>query len=489
MAQAYIKSFLPRITPEEAGLPSIQIEKFIAFLKENDLNPHAFILSRWGKVFAEAYFAPYNRYELQTVYSLSKSFTSSAVGLAIAEGKLHLTDKVVSFFGEEELPEVVDEKLANLTVRDLLCMGTGQEKEAGRYTENWARGFLKEPIVDEKSGVVFRYNSMATYMCAAILKKLGIDVEIYIKEKLLHPLGIYGTRWQRSPQDVVTGGWGLSLVPELIIKFGNVLLNGGEWEGKQLLPREYIRMATSKQIDNSWSYPEDQRADSDWTKGYGFQFWRCRHNCFRGDGAYGQYCLVSPDTGVVFAAMDQTNNMQKILDGFFDLVLLPLQKEPLPKDENAFAHLQKATESLCALDPAPSFVANSAAEAKLNGKKLQLDRKQEMAMMSSSLSAMSFSFEPDKLVLTLDDTQIICGQGTYEEQKISLPMFSPSGLNDLKTFAAYTFEGDTLCIRINVMELLLDFKLTVDLTGETAKVMLKNRQTAAEPVCWDGVIQ
>lgn len=110
-------------------------------------------------------------------------------------------------------------------------------------------------------------------------------------------------------------------------------------------------------------------------------------------------------------------------------------------------------------------------------------------MMSSSLSAMSFSFEPDKLVLTLDDTQIICGQGTYEEQKISLPMFSPSGLNDLKTFAAYTFEGDTLCIRINVMELLLDFKLTVDLTGETAKVMLKNRQTAAEPVCWDGVIQ
>ena len=335
---------LPRVTPESVGVSSRDVMAFVQAAKERNINLHSFLLLRHDQVYAESYYAPYAPDQLQTVYSLSKSFTSVAVGIAAGEGILDLDERIVDLFADEIEGEPCPE-LAALTLRNCLRMSTGQPKEIPG--PDLVKAFLNMPFSD-MPGEHFRYNSMATYMLSAALKKRGVDLEEYLQRKLFDPMGIKGLHWMRCGRGIPTGGFGLSILPEVIAKFGILLKNDGVWEGKRLIPHEYLALATSKRIDNS------EGNKGEWACGYGYQFWMCRYDTFRGDGAFGQLCVVSPKQDAVLAMTAFTEDIQAELDVYFEHILLKMKEGALPEDPAAQKEAQEMLAAQrCFVAPVP----------------------------------------------------------------------------------------------------------------------------------------
>jgi CubicO group peptidase (beta-lactamase class C family) len=318
---------LPRSTPEAQGVSSAELRAFVEAADQRVDTMHSFMLLRHGHVVAECWWGPESAERPHVLYSLSKSFTSTAVGLAVAEGKLSIDDPVLKFFADDAPPHPSD-KMKAMRVRDLLTMSTGHQTEP-KFTpdEPWVKSFLAHPV-EHKPGTHFQYNSPATYLCSAIVQKLsGETVVEYLKPRLFDPLGIAGAEWSASPQGVSAGGWGLFLKTEDIAKFGQLYLQKGKWNGKQLLPEAWVEQATSKQVSNG-SNPA-----SDWDQGYGFQFWRCRHGAYRGDGAFGQYCIVLPEQDAVVVMTADTKDMQGQLNLVWDKLLPAFKSSPLPAND------------------------------------------------------------------------------------------------------------------------------------------------------------
>lgn len=301
---------LPRARPSEVGVDARGVTAFLDALNAADLEPHGFMLVRKGKVVAEGSWDPYKAETPHMLYSLSKSFTSTAVGLAIHEGLFALDDPVIKFF-PDDLPAEVSPNLKAMRVRDLLTMSCGHESEPQVRTVadgNWAKGFLAHPV-PRKPGTHFVYNSLSTYMAGAIVQKLtGKTLLEYLRPRILEPLGIVDGGWDSDPRGLNVGGWGLNVTLESIAKFGQLYLKKGVWNGKRLIPEAWVNVATSKQVSNG-SDP-----NNDWNQGYGFQFWRCRHNGYRGDGAFGQFCIVLPDQEAVIAITSGHHDMGQVME-------------------------------------------------------------------------------------------------------------------------------------------------------------------------------
>src|SRR5207253_569498 len=210
---------------------------------------------------------------------------------------------------------------------DLLCMSAGHQTDARLSETNelpWTKIFLAHPV-PHKPGTHFLYNTAGTYMQSAIVQKTtGMTVLDYLRPRLFEPLGIENPTWEASPQGISAGGYGLSIRTEDIAKFGQLYLQKGKWQGQQLVPESWVEAATARQASNG-SNPK-----SDWDQGYGYQFWRCRHGAYRGDGAFGQYCLVMPEQDAVIAITSGVKNMQAVLNVIWDKLLPALQAQELP---------------------------------------------------------------------------------------------------------------------------------------------------------------
>jgi CubicO group peptidase (beta-lactamase class C family) len=304
---------LPRSTPEREGVSPGGIEAFIRAATASKHEFHTFMFLRHGKVIAEGAWSPYRLDLKNTLYSVSKSFTSTAIGLAESEHRLDIEQPVISFFPEER-PDSISPMLAGLTVRDLLMMAVGQDPEPTfdvvTHDTNWVKGFLAKPIV-KKPGITFLYNSLATYMLSAIVQKVtGQTVLDYLTPRLFEPLGISGADWETDPRGINTGGWGLRLTTEDMAKFGQLLLSKGEWGGRQVVPRAWVEEATSFKIDDAPGGKRQARLSGEWAQGYCYQFWRCRHDAFRADGAYGQYIVVLPEQDAVIVITAESQDLQ-----------------------------------------------------------------------------------------------------------------------------------------------------------------------------------
>ena len=264
------------------------------------------------------------------LFSLSKSFTSSAVGLAVEDGRLSLDDTVVSFFPDKASAQL-SANLAKMRVRDLLRMGTGNANDTFTPMKegaeaDWIKVFFAQPV-EHEPGTFFRYNTGATYMLSAIVQMAtGQKVVDYLAPRLFAPLGIQSPAWETSPQGITTGGYGLKVKTRDIAALGQLYLQKGQWDGKRLLSEKWVEAATSKQISNG------DNPNSDWSQGYGFQFWRCRHNAFRGDGAFGQYCLVMPEQDAVLAINSGLGDMQQVLNQVWTNLLPGIKSAALPAD-------------------------------------------------------------------------------------------------------------------------------------------------------------
>lgn len=331
---------LPRSTPEAQGVSSAVIREYVEAAHRQVTNMHSFMLVRHGKVVAEAWWKPEASDKPHVLHSLSKSFTSTAVGLAVAEGKLSIDDPVLKFF-PDDAPAEPSDHLKAMTVRDLLTMSCGHEVEA-KFTTNepWARTFLAHPV-PFKPGTHFQYNTPGSYMLSAIVQKVtGQTVLEYLKPRLFEPLGIENPEWESSPQGVTFGGWGLKIRTEDIAKFGQLYLQKGKWRGKQLVPESWVQQATTRQVSNG-SDPT-----RDWTQGYGFQFWRCRHNAFRGDGKDGQFCIVIPEEDAVVAITALTGDMQAELNVVWDKLLPAFHDKRLRADKAEQIKLKETLSNL-----------------------------------------------------------------------------------------------------------------------------------------------
>ena len=336
---------LPRSTPERQGVSSAKVLEFVSAANQIDAL-HGFVFVRHGHVIAEGWWAPYDSETPHMLYSLSKSFTATAVGLAIAEGKLSLDDRVVDFF-PDEVPENPSHNLRSMRLRDLLRMSTGHKEPPALWgnatdtaqNDTWTKRFLAHPV-PFKPGTHFRYNTPATYMQSAMVQKAtGQTVLEYLRPRLLRPLGFGKGRWMASPEGVSVGGFGFFATTLEIARFGQLYLQNGQWKEKQLLPASWVREATARQTSNG------SNPTSDWDQGYGYQFWISRHG-YRGDGAFGQFCIVLPKYDAVVAITSGTSDMQGVMNLVWQKLLPAMGDAPL--EENAEDHraLEKALSAL-----------------------------------------------------------------------------------------------------------------------------------------------
>ncbi|PRY11777.1 serine hydrolase domain-containing protein [Kineococcus rhizosphaerae] len=339
---------LPRSTPSAQGVDARGIASFVDALENTPgVEPHSLLVLRHGHVVAEGWWAPFRPERPHLLYSLSKSFTSTALGFAVAEGIVDLDATVLSYFPEHD-DEITDDRSRRILVRHVANMASGHREETlGRAAEDPSgdivKGFLKiRP--DEEPGTLFCYNQPCTFSVSAIVQRAsGQGLLEYLRPRLLEPLGVSPENlgWLRDGRDRELGWSGFHAPTELIAKLGQLYLQRGVWEGQQVLPEAWVVEATRSHIDNA-SFNDNP----DWQQGYGFQFWIARHG-YRGDGAYGQFCVVLPEQDAVVAITSQSPDMQAVLDAAWEHLLPALTADP-PGD--ATAHDEALAHRLSALE-------------------------------------------------------------------------------------------------------------------------------------------
>jgi CubicO group peptidase (beta-lactamase class C family) len=419
---------LPRATPESQGVATRGILDFLEGIRNSGHEFHSFMVVRHGHVVAEGWWAPYRADVTHMMYSMSKSFTSTAIGFAVAEGRLKVDDRVVKFF-PGELPGIVSENLAALRVKDLLSMSVGHAQDsigAVVQSRNWVKTFLAQPVT-HKPGTEFMYNSGATYLLSAIVQKVtGQRVADYLRPRLFEPLGVEGMWWDECPMGINTGGWGLHIQTEGLAKFGQLFLRKGVWNGRRILPEKWVEEATSFKIQQ----PGGPKDDNDWLQGYCYQFWRARHNAYRGDGAFGQYTIVMPDQDAVVAITSETSDMQGELNLVWNHLLPAMQGKSLPADLPANAVLRSRLSAL-ALRP-PTGQTTSPEAGRVSGKVYELEYN------DLGIRRLTLEFYPGGARMIWRDARgsqaVECGLERWVLGKSSLPFPTPNLVKALGPF-------------------------------------------------------
>jgi len=384
---------LPRSTPERQGISSAGIRRFLAAIKDSGQEFHSIMVIRHGHVVAEGWWSPYSAEHKQQLYSLSKSFISTAIGFAVAEKLVTVEDTVISFFPKDR-PDTISDNLAALKVKHLLSMSVGQAKDSIQILEHspegasWEKTFLSLPI-DYKPGEKFFYNSGATYMLSSIIKKVsGQSAHAYLQPRLYKPLNILGATWTENAEGVNIGASNLRIKTEDIAKLGLLYLQQGVWDGKQILSKEWVETASSKHIE-SGNY------DSSWGYGYGYQFWLNPPGGFRADGAYGQYSMVLPGQDAVVAITSESADKETTMQLVWNKLLPEMMDTPLAENATEYDLLRQDLGALS--HPPPQLGPHSALIPAISGKEFLLDKNEFNA------KSVSFRFADDRCIFTLKE--------------------------------------------------------------------------------------
>jgi len=317
---------LPRADAASMGIDTSQFHK--AWIKVWATRAtdefHSLMVVKDGKIIYERYMTGVNSQTLKVLWSASKTFTSTAVGFAVQDGKMSVDDKVIDYFTPAELPDTLGDYLKNMTVKDLLVMSSGFSEDLvhrpfiAANERDWAKETLSLPILWEP-GSKFSYNSMDTYLVSVIVSRaVGEPLHTYLDRKLFQPLGIRNWHWDLSPQGYPAGGWGLYLCTDDLAKAGQFYLQKGMWNGKQLLNEKWIEEASAAHIQTGFA-PDEIR---DTNRGYGYQIWRCKpEGSYRMDGAHGQFVIVLPKQNAVIVVTGHSGATQKELDGLWEFIL------------------------------------------------------------------------------------------------------------------------------------------------------------------------
>jgi CubicO group peptidase (beta-lactamase class C family) len=328
------RPLLPRSAPADAGVSSRAIAALLDRLDEQSVECHSIMVVRRGQVVAEGWWAPYSAGRPHLLYSLTKSFTSVAVGLAIADGLLVLDDRVVDVL-PDHVPADVSEQGRRITVHHLLSMTSGHRADS--LAEAWqlepddlVKGFLRVPFPDPE-GTRHAYDNATTYLLARMVERVtGRGLPELLDERLFEPMGIDHAEWDRVASGAAFGFHGLHLTTEAVAAFGELL----RCDGRQLIPAEWVRLATRRHIETLPA--EVGGAGADFLSGYGYQFWISRHGYFA-NGANGQQCVVVPEHALVVALTCATMNEQETLDAIWECLLPGLEHPDSPRDDEILA--------------------------------------------------------------------------------------------------------------------------------------------------------
>ncbi len=280
---------IPRAeTAEKIGLDSSVIAKMTEEMVFRGIGVHSLMVLRKGMVGVECYSAPFTAQNRHMMYSVSKSFLATAYGFALAEGKILRSTRLADVF-PEEVEKIKDESVRKITIHHLLTMSAGRQTAVKSVkNRDWLDSFLNAKQIFPV-GESFRYVSDNYYIAALMLNKvLGESITEYLEPRLFQPLGIETPFWEKSPDGVEAGGWGLMLKTEDLAKFILCYLNDGKYEGMQIIPDRWTKEATAVLVDNKGV---DSHRDS--AAGYGCGFWNCAgmENTFRAEGMFCQYAI------------------------------------------------------------------------------------------------------------------------------------------------------------------------------------------------------
>lgn len=332
------RALLPRSTPAASGVSSRAVAALLDRLEAQPVECHSIMVVRHGHVVAEGWWAPYSAGRPHLLYSLTKSFTSVAVGLAIADGLLALDDRVVDVL-PDHVPSGISEQARRITVHHLLSMTAGHRTDS--LAEAWqlepddlVKGFLRVPF-PEPEGTRHAYDNPTTYILARMVERVtGRGLPELLDDRLFKPMGIDHAEWDRVASGAVFGFHGLHLTTEAVAAFGELLLRGGRWGDRQLVPREWVQLATRRHIETPQI--EDWSESPDALCGYGYQFWMSRHG-YRGDGAYGQICVVVPAHDLVVVVTGAVPEGFTVLDPLWDCLLPGMDEAGSTRDDEIVA--------------------------------------------------------------------------------------------------------------------------------------------------------
>ena len=343
-------------TPEQTGIPSDCIIQFIKRLERRQIPMHSLLLMHQDKLIFEGYYAPCSADSLHRMFSISKSFTSIAIGLLIDEGKIALDNPIIQYF-PEKLPEKVHPWIAQMTIRDMLMMRTCHASTTYKVdmSSDWVESFFTVPPT-HPSGTLFHYDTSSAHtLCALVEKLTGGSMLDYLKKKL-DVLGLSEQSYMiKDPFGVSMGGSGLVALPLDMLKFGYFIAHKGLVLGKQLISPSYIDLAVSPLTETCATAPLPSEA-----QGYGLQFWRNERNGFTCYGMGGQLIIFLPDYELICVTTADTQRIQggnqQIYDALYEEILPHVQKYALAPDQSAAQRLQDtcALLSVKPLESAPA---------------------------------------------------------------------------------------------------------------------------------------
>lgn len=339
-----------KVNLEESRVPKEAIARFINKLESDRCLLHGFAMLDGGKLLAEEYCAPFTAHTLHRMYSVGKSFVSLAIGLLQEEGKLSLDDYIWDYFADSFSEEKanscnckemcggagsVDEIhpwVKQLTIRQMLTMTTCHAKTTYKlFDGDWVESFFKV-VPTNRPGAVFAYDTSSTHVLSALVEKLsGRKLMDYLREKAFNKIGVSKEAYYMpDPAGVSQGGSGLNCTLRDLLAVAELVLNGGVYEGEQLLPADYLREATSFQISTLQQPALDEQL------GYGYQIWMGRHDCFFFYGIGGQLAVCLPKEQFILVTMGNTlenkNGIKDIFDAFFEIIY-PYLEEEAKKDK------------------------------------------------------------------------------------------------------------------------------------------------------------
>ena len=316
---------IERSTPSAEGVRAVGVAAFVEALERlPNTEPHGLIIQRHGRRIVDAWWAPHAATDVRLVYSLSKTFTGTALGLAVGDGLIGLDDPVA-----DHLPDLLagtGDRTRRMRIRHIASMATGHDREmlaeaAAADPDDPVRGFFSIPP-DAEPGTLFMYNQPPVLALARILQQVrGERLLDTLRRRVLDPIGAGEVRW-RQQGGCDLGYSGVFTTLDTIARLGQLYLDDGEWDGARLLPEGWVAEASAVQT------PNPEREEPDWRQGYGFQLWRARHG-YRGDGAFGQYMVVLPEQDAVVALFSGTELMQPVLDALWEHLLPAFDDLPL----------------------------------------------------------------------------------------------------------------------------------------------------------------
>ncbi len=336
-------------SPEAQGMDSaklLEIHDFYAKKHEKNLENSidAIAIYRNGYLVADYYFNPlYPRDTPHIIHSVTKSVMSSLIGIAIEQGYIESVDvPFVEFFPEKQ-DAITDDAMREVTIKDLLSMETGirscdsslylwKGNFAMQKTDDWVAYIMSLPV-DVAPGERYDYSNMSSFLLSAIIEEAtGMDTLDFANENLFAPLGIEGVQWEWSPQGYAIGYARMWMKPEDMAKFGLLYLQQGQWDGKQVVPAEWVQESITPHafpknyvqlLDPNGEVNKDATA-TNWQKanfvhpfadGYGYQWWLNKDGSYSAIGVSGQYIIVVPEENLVVVVNNASSGLGVYLPG------------------------------------------------------------------------------------------------------------------------------------------------------------------------------